>query len=47
MKDIEIFISYDLHFKVDPVPYDVIFQIMNFVTVTNYHFYDLFLLQIQ
>ena len=27
--------------------YDVIVYIMNFVTVTNYHFYHLFLLHIQ
>ena len=33
--------------KVVPVSYDVIVWIMNFVTVTNYHFYHLFLLQIQ
>ena len=35
------------HFKVDPVSYDVIVLIVIFVTVTNYHFYHLFLLQIQ
>ena len=36
-----------VNFKVGPVSYDVVVQIMNYVTVRNYHFYHLFLLQIQ